>query len=351
MEKKLAFSVKTAQKLFASAARIDQFRGKWQFIEQIDNRYLRELRSLATIQSIGSSTRIEGATLTNLEVESLLKSVKITQFKTREEQEVVGYYEGLELILDQFAFIELSVSNIKALHNVLMKHSEKDQKHKGEFKKFSNQVVAKYPDGTVRTIFNTTEPLLVDKVMDELVEWANTELASKDFHSLFCIGAFIYEFLSIHPFQDGNGRLSRLLTTLLLLREGYEFVQYVSFENIIESTKKDYYRSLMAGQQNRNTEDEIIGEWMLFFLSSLETLTQKLDEKYTRYLNLGGFLNQRQQQLLALVKERKAVKLADIITWFPDVSSRSLQRDFALLESEGLIERIGKGKLTAYSVV
>ena len=351
MEKKLAFSVKTAQKLFASAARIDQFRGKWQFIEQIDNRYLRELRSLATIQSIGSSTRIEGATLTNLEVESLLKSVKITQFKTREEQEVVGYYEGLELILDQSAFIELSVSNIKALHNVLMKHSEKDQKHKGEFKKFSNQVVAKYPDGTVRTIFNTTEPLLVDKVMDELVEWANTELASKDFHSLFCIGAFVYEFLSIHPFQDGNGRLSRLLTTLLLLREGYEFVQYVSFENIIESTKKDYYRSLMAGQQNRNTEDEIIGEWMLFFLSSLETLSQKLDEKYTRYLNLGGFLNQRQQQLLALVKERKAVKLADIITLFPDVSSRSLQRDFALLESEGLIERIGNGKLTAYSVV
>ena len=351
MEKKLAFSVKTAQKLFASAARIDQFRGKWQFIEQIDNRYLRELRSLATIQSIGSSTRIEGATLTNLEVESLLKSVKITQFKTREEQEVVGYYEGLELILDQSAFIELSVSNIKALHNVLMKHSEKDQKHKGEFKKFSNQVVAKYPDGTVRTIFNTTEPLLVDKVMDELVEWANTELASKDFHSLFCIGAFVYEFLSIHPFQDGNGRLSRLLTTLLLLREGYEFVQYISFENIIESTKKDYYRSLMAGQQNRNTEDEIIGEWMLFFLSSLETLSQKLDEKYTRYLNLGGFLNQRQQQLLALVKERKAVKLADIITLFPDVSSRSLQRDFALLESEGLIERIGNGKLTAYSVV
>ena len=351
MEKKLAFSVKTAQKLFASAARIDQFRGKWQFIEQIDNRYLRELRSLATIQSIGSSTRIEGATLTNLEVESLLKSVKITQFKTLEEQEVVGYYEGLELILDQFAFIELSVSNIKALHNVLMKHSEKDQKHKGEFKKFSNQVVAKYPDGTVRTIFNTTEPLLVDKVMDELVEWANTELASKDFHSLFCIGAFVYEFLSIHPFQDGNGRLSRLLTTLLLLREGYEFVQYVSFENIIESNKKDYYRSLMAGQQNRNTEDEIIGEWMLFFLSSLETLSQKLDEKYTRYLNLGGFLNQRQQQLLALVKERKAVKLADISTLFPDVSSRSLQRDFALLESEGLIERIGNGKLTAYSVV
>ena len=351
MERLLAFNVKTAQKLFAAAARIDQFRGKWQFIEQKDNRYLRELRSLATIQSIGSSTRIEGSTLTNAEVESLLKSVKITQFKTREEQEVVGYYEALELILDQFEFIELSVSNIKALHNTLMKHSEKDQKHKGEFKKFSNQVVAKYLDGTVRTIFNTTEPLLVDKVMDELVEWTNSQLANKDFHKLFCIGTFVYEFLSIHPFQDGNGRLSRLLTSLLLLREGYGFVQYVSFENIIELTKKDYYRSLMAGQQNRNTEGEIIGEWMLFFLNSLETLYQKLEEKYSRYLNIGGYLNQRQQQLLAFIREKKDIKLADAVALFTDVSSRSVQRDLALLESEGLIEQSGRGKTLIYSVL
>ena len=351
MERLLTFNVKTAQKLFAAAARIDQFRGKWQFIEQKDNRYLRALRSLATIQSIGSSTRIEGSTLTNTEVERLLKSMKITQFKTREEQEVVGYYEALELILDQFEFIELSVSNIKALHNSLMKHSEKDQKHKGEFKKFSNQVVAKYLDGTVRTIFNTTEPLLVDKVMDELVEWTNSQLANKDFHKLFCIGTFVYEFLSIHPFQDGNGRLSRLLTSLLLLREGYGFVQYVSFENIIELTKKDYYRSLMAGQQNRNTEGEIIGEWMLFFLNSLETLYQKLEEKYSRYLNIGGYLNQRQQQLLAFIREKKDIKLADAVALFTDVSSRSVQRDLALLESEGLIEQSGRGKALIYSVL
>ncbi len=351
MENKLAFDPKTAQKLFSVAARIDQFKGKWQLIEQKGNRYLRELRSLATIQSIGSSTRIEGSTLTNAEVETLLKSMKITQFKTRDEQEVVGYFETLELILEQSEFIELSVGNIKSLHNTLMKHSEKDQKHRGDFKKFTNKVVANYPDGTVRTIFNTTEPFFVEKEMGELVQWTNAELANKDFHSLFCIGGFIYEFLSIHPFQDGNGRLSRLLTTLLLIREGYGFVQYVSFENNIEEKKKDYYRSLMAGQQNRNTDHEIIGDWMLFFLQSLETLAAKLDEKFGRFLNIGGFLNQRQQQLLELVRDKKTVRLADASAMFPDVSSRSLQRDFSLLESELLIERTGRGRAIIYGIL
>ncbi|MBI1228027.1 MAG: Fic family protein [Bacteroidetes bacterium] len=351
MERKLKFDLQTTQKLLATAARIDQFKGKWEHIEQKDNRYLKELRTLATVQSIGSSTRIEGSTLTNAEVEILLKDINITKFKTRDEQEVAGYYEALELILDQYEFIELSIGNIKTLHNVLMKHSDKDQQHKGNFKQFTNRVVATYPDGTVHTIFNTTEPFLVEKEMKELVEWANRELANKDFHSLICIGTAIYEFLSIHPFQDGNGRLSRLLTTLLLLREGYGFVQYISFENIVELNKKDYYRSLMSGQQHRYSEEEIIGEWMLFFLKSLEELTQKLDEKYSRYLNFGGVLNQRQQALLDLVRERKLIRLEDAAAIYPAISRRTLQRDFSLLESERLVERTGKGRAVVYGVV
>jgi Fic family protein len=350
MEKKLAFDLKTHQKLFSIVARIDQFKGKWQLIENKENRYLKELRHIATIQSIGSSTRIEGATLSNAEVESLLKINKITSFKTRDEQEVGGYYEVLELILDQYPHIELSINNIKSLHNLLLKHSDKDQKHKGEFKKFSNRVVMTYPDGKQRTIFNPTEPLLVDKEMDELVDWANQELPNKDFHSLFVIASFIYEFLSIHPFQDGNGRLSRLLTSLLLLREGYEFVQYISFEHIIEYKKNDYYRSLIAAQQHRGKEEEKIAAWLQFFLSSLEELIQKLEEKYTRYQLSGSLLNERQRRLLAFIRERQMVRSADISAAFADVSNRTLNRDLALLESENLIKKIGRGKSVAYQI-
>ncbi len=350
MENKLLFDTKTSQKLFSIVARIDQFKGKWQQIENKENRYLKELRSIATIQSIGSSTRIEGATLSNAEVESLMKITKITSFKTRDEQEVAGYYEALELILDQYAYIELSISNIKSLHNQLLKHSDKDEKHKGEFKKFTNKVVATYPDGTQRVIFNTTEPLLVDKEMNEMVDWGNRELPNPDFHSLFVIATIVYEFLSIHPFQDGNGRLSRLLTSLLLLREGYDFVQYISFENIIEQKKTAYYRALISGQQNRGTEKEIIGDWLSFFLSSLEELIQKLEEKYTRYLKIGGYLNERQRKLLELIKEKGILRMSDITEYNPDVSKRTLARDLATLESENLIEKIGRGKNITYQI-
>jgi Fic family protein len=349
MENKLAFDVLTSQKLFSIVARIDQFRGKWQLIENKENRYLKELRTLATVQSIGSSTRIEGATLTNAEVESLMKLTKIKQFKTRDEQEVAGYFETLELILDQFAHIELSASNVKALHNQLMKYSEKDEKHKGDFKKFTNRVVATYPGGAQRTIFNTTEPLLVEKQMTEMIDWANRELVNRDFHSLFVIATVIYEFLSIHPFQDGNGRLSRLITSLLLLREGYDFVQYISFEQIIEQKKADYYRALIAGQQHRSTEKEIISDWLLFFLNSLEELVSKLDEKYTRFLQISGYLNERQRQLLDLIRTQGIISMVHAIERFPKTSERTLSRDFNLLESENLIEKIGRGKNTTYS--
>ena len=351
MEDKLKFDVKTAQRLFATAARIDQYKGKWQQLEKKDNRYLKELRTLATIQSIGSSTRIEGATLTNEEVEILLKNMKVTKFRTRDEQEVGGYYDVLSIILDQYQHIELSISNIKTFHNYLLKYSDKDQRHKGDFKQFTNKVVATYPDGQQRTIFNTTEPHLVDKQMDELTEWTNTELANQDFHSLFVIATFVYEFLSIHPFQDGNGRLSRLLTLLLLLREGYDFVQYISFEDIIERRKSDYYRTLMAGQQKRGTEAEIIGDWMLFFLSSLEEIILKLTEKYERYLLVGGYLNERQTHLLEIIRQRGVVKLSDLVPILSDVSSKTLSRDLKLLASEVLIEKVGKGRSLTYRAI
>jgi Fic family protein len=351
MEEKLRFDPKTAQQLFAIVARIDQFVIKWEQLEKKENRYLKELKTMATIQSIGSSTRIEGATLSNAEVESLLKNLKTTSFKTREEQEVVGYYETLELILEQYEHIELSESNIKTLHNQLLKFSEKDQRHKGAYKQFSNKVVATYPDGTKRTLFNTTEPFDTPNEMKVLVDWANEQIENESFHSLFVIGTFVYEFLSIHPFQDGNGRLSRLLTTLLLLRNGYPFVQYVSFENIIEEKKSTYYRSLIAGQSQRGTNKEIINEWLLFFFECLETLIHRLEEKYDRYLKIGGYLNERQQHIIEFIRQEKKIKTPDIVELLPEVSLSTLKRDLNLLESEGMIERIGKGRGTEYRIM
>jgi len=239
---KLNFDFLTNQRVMRLIAAIDEYRGRWNVVEKRENRYLKELRRIATIESIGSSTRIEGATITDEEVQRLLKDVKITKLETRDEQEVIGYYEVLELIFDNFSAIKLSENYIKQLHQILLKHSDKDERHRGGYKNLPNTVVATYPTGEQKTIFATTEPALVASEMFELIEWANMQWDEKTIHPLIVLAIFVYEFLSIHPFQDGNGRLSRLLTTLVLLQQGYAFIQYISFENHIEQHKKDVLR-------------------------------------------------------------------------------------------------------------
>jgi Fic family protein len=348
MNSKLNFDFQTTQAVIQKIGLVDGFSSRWAVIAPKESFWLKELRRIATIESIGSSTRIEGSTLTDAEVERLIKSVKITQFATRDEQEVVGYYEVLLLILEQWESIALTESNIQALHNQLMKHSDKDQHHKGRYKSLSNKVVANYPGGVQRTIFNTTEPHLTGKEMEAAVAWFNEATSSKSVHSLLAIGAFVYEFLSIHPFQDGNGRLSRLLTTLLMLRQGYGFVEFVSFENIIESRKQDYYRALISGQRNRGTEQEIIGEWMLFFLECAEELIRRLERKNQALQTIGNYLTERQRSIRAFIQEKQAVKMSEIDRAFPEVSIHSLRKDVQFLVNQSEIEQAGTFKSTIY---
>ncbi|MEZ0610128.1 Fic family protein [Fibrella sp. WM1] len=347
-EHKLQFDFAATQEIIRRIGLIDAFRGKWEAIEQKNNRYLRELRRVATIESIGSSTRIEGAILTNEEVEKLVRSVKVTEFKTRDEQEVFGYYEALDLILDHAKAIELTESYVKQLHGVLLRYSDKDQRHRGSYKALSNQVVANYPDGTQRVIFNTTAPHLIEAEMFDMLRWVAAALSNKQIHPLLVIGLFVYEFLSIHPFQDGNGRLSRLLTTLLLLKMGYDFAQYVSFENIIEQRKADYYRALMAGQQHRGTDRELIGDWIIFFLDCLKTLTDRLNNKYALYKDKGGYLNARQQRVVASFQANRPVKVSDLSALLPDLSVNTLKKDLQYMVQQGMLERMGEGRATVY---
>src|SRR5680860_1496393 len=273
--KKLKFDFQTNQEVLTLISKIDLYKGRWNAIERQENIYLKELRKIATIESIGSSTRIEGATLTDEEIKDLLKDIKTSKLKTRDEQEIIGYYDTLEIIYENYVNISLSESYIKQLHQMLLKYSSKDARHRGEYKSLSDKVVANYPGEIQKVIFNTTDVHLVDSEMGSLIKWTNKQFEKAEIHPLILITNFIYEFLSIHPFQDGNGRLSRLLTTLLLLQNGYLFIQYVSFENLIEKSKKQYYQALMEGQKNRRKENENISKWLLFFLIKLNELTQK----------------------------------------------------------------------------
>lgn len=345
---KLNFDFATNQRILQLISYIDGFKGKWNIVENKENRYLKELRKIATIESIGSSTRIEGATLTDKEVQELLNDIKITKLKSRDEQEVIGYYKVLELIYDNYSDIRLSESYIKQLHQMLLKYSNKDERHRGTYKFLSNKVVASYPTGEQRTIFATTEPALVAGEMQELVEWTNEQLEQKSIHQLIVVGSFIYDFLSIHPFQDGNGRLSRLLTTLCLLQNDYAFIQYISFENHIEQHEKAYYEALMDGQKNRGTDNERIDLWLIFFLESLKTLTEKLEQKYEVFKSKGGYLNDRQKLIKDFIKDHQPIKISDLAKQFPEIGLSTLKKDLQYLRDEQVLTMIGKGKGTVY---
>ena len=348
--RKLNFDFSTNQKILNLIAKIDLYKGKWNLIERRENIYLKELRKIATIESIGSSTRIEGGTLTDNEIKELLKDVKITELKTRDQQEVIGYYDTLELIYNNYENIPLTENYIKQLHQNLLKHSDKDTRHRGQYKALSNKVVANYPGGVQKVIFNTTEVHLVESEMNTLINWTNEQFEKQEIHPLIIIAHFIYEFLSIHPFQDGNGRLSRLLTTLLLLQNEYLFIQYVSFENLIEKSKKEYYQALMEGQKNRNKENENISKWNLFFLDKLNELTQKLEAKYDIFKSKGGYLNERQKLIKEYLLENQPLKLSDIAKKFENININTIKKDLQYLKKEQVITSIGKGKGTIYII-
>ncbi len=268
--------------------------------------------------------------------------------QSRDEHEVVGYYEALQIILESYADIDLEEGYIHQLHGILLKYSDKDQRHKGQYKSLSNKVVANYPDGTHKTIFRTTEPHLTSTEMQGLIVWINERLSKKDMHPLMITAAFVYEFLSIHPYQDGNGRLSRLLTSLLLIKQDYRFIQFVSFENVIETKKEGYYKALMEGQKNRDKRTERIDSWVVFFLDCLIELTRRLDVKYAIYSKLKTVLIGRQQSILEYIKEQKTVRISELVTKLDGLSRNTLKKDLAFLVREGLILKTGEGRGVRY---
>ena len=348
MEGKLQMDFRSTQQVIKEVAFIDSFKGKWAGLELQESKLLLELKQVATIASIGSSTRIEGATLTNKEVEELLSNLSMSQLKEREQQEVYGYYEVLELILESYQDINLTKNNVHHLHKVLLKASSKDEYHRGNYKKITNKVVAKYPGGSERVIFNTTDPSRVEDEMEKIIEWTNTNLESGDYHPLIVIAAFTYEFLSIHPYQDGNGRLSRLLTTLLLLRNGYDFMNYASLETEIEKKKKEYYQVLMDGQKDRYTDQENISNWINYFLRMLHEAIDILESRFDEIKNSKSYLTNRQAAVFQYIVENEPVKISDIELAIPNEKIYSLKKDVAYLKSENLIRQVGKGKATIY---
>ena len=323
---------------------IDRFDASWSSIEKRERKNLKQLKSIATIMSVGASTRIEGSNLSDADVKTLLNKIDITKIEDRSSQEVVGYFNVLDEMSDSYHDISVSERDIKGLHNLMLKISSKDVWHRGDYKQNSNSVQATFADGSRQIIFKTTPPgFATEDAMRALITWYNK---NSEVHPVIRVAAFAYEFLSIHPFQDGNGRLSRLLTNLLLLKAGYQWIQYVSFEHEIESNKKAYYRKLRNCQAQRPGED--ISEWINFFLKSLLNIQTKLEQKLTTY-TVRQNLSPVEREILFYITEHPGTRSGEIKTALELTASPTKKGLKHLLEL-GLIKKFGAGAGTNYAV-
>lgn len=343
--------VEITPELLALVAEIDEFKGAWRALGTLAPERLSALRRVATIESIGSSTRIEGSRLSDREVERLLKNLEIKAFASRDEQEVAGYAEVMDTIFAAWAEIPITGNYIQQLHRDLLRYSAKDEWHRGRYKTASNSVAAFDADGQqVGIVFETATPFETPRLMEELLTWFNETIEKRSLHPLITIGIFVVVFLEIHPFQDGNGRLSRVLTTLLLLQSGYAYVPYSSLESVIEQNKESYYLALRHTQGSIRAETPNWLPWLLFFLKALNRQMQILRSKVEREKMLLMNLPDLSIQILDILKDRGRLTIGEAVA-ITGSNRNTLKPHFKNLLEKGFIELHGRGRGAWYSLL
>ena len=331
-------------------AEIDEFKGAWRTMGTLAPERLSALRRIATIESIGSSTRIEGSKMSDQEVGRLLSNLEIKSFNSRDEQEVAGYAELMDLVFSSWQIIPFNENHIKQLHQVLLRHSQKDTHHRGHYKNSSNNIAAFNEQGQqIGIIFETASPFDTPHLMQELVTWVTNEHEKALLHPLLIIAVFVVVFLEIHPFQDGNGRLSRVLTTLLLLQAGYAHVPYSSLESIIEQNKEAYYLALRQTQGTIRTPAPNWQPWLIFFLRSLAEQVRRLEQKIEREKIVMSSLPKLSLQIVEFAREHGRITIGEAIR-LTGASRNTLKGHFRTLVEKGHLARHGRGRGVWYEI-
>ncbi len=328
-----------------------EFKGAWRALGTLAPERLSALRKVATIESIGSSTRIEGSRLSDRDVERLLSNLEIKTFATRDEQEVAGYAKVMETIFSAWNDIPMTENYIKQFHKDLLVFSEKDEWHRGKYKTNSNTVAAFDETGKqIGIVFETATPFDTPRVMEELVAWLNHQLKEKILHPLLVVAIFVVVFLEIHPFQDGNGRLSRILTTLLLLKFGFTYVPYSSLESVIEQNKEAYYLALRQTQGTIRTAQPDWQPWVMFFLEALQKQMHRLAKKVEREKIVLSALPELSVQILEFAREHGRVSAGEIIK-LTGISRNTLKQHFRVLVEKNHLVLQGAGRTTWYTLI
>lgn len=343
-------SLNITHEILGLIAELDEFKGAWRALGTLSPERLSALRRVATIESIGSSTRIEGSKLSDREVEKLLSNLEVKSFDTRDAQEVAGYAETMELIFQSWKEMALTENHVKQLHRDLLKYSEKDAYHRGQYKTQSNSVAAFDVTGKeIGIVFETATPFDTPRLMTETLDWVREQMETRQLHPLLVTAIFTVVFLEIHPFQDGNGRLSRILTTLLLLRAGYAYVPYSSLESVIEHSKEGYYLALRQTQETIRTDAPNWQPWVLFFLRALQQQMKHLARKAEREKIVLSAMPELSVQIVEYAREHGRVTIGDMVT-LTGTSRNTLKPHFRQLQEKGHLVMHGSGRGAWYAL-
>lgn len=351
MGKRFDKRILLTQEILRKISRIEELKGLWRGSAKLSPHVLKQLKASVIITSTGASTRIEGARMSDEQVSRLIRGLKSRPPKGRDAEEVAGYADLLGRIFYNYKTLKLTEGLILQFHEILLHFSTKDYGQKGKYKSTDNIVVARGRNGEEVVLFRPTPPYLVKKEINDVLVWTNDALRKKELHPIFVIANFIFEFLAIHPFHDGNGRLSRALTNLLLLQSGYSYVPYVSLEEIIEDRRETYYLSLRGAQRHHKTDREDITTWALFLLDALITQAEAARNLIERH-EPEQFLSERQLEVLRLFDDRNILAPKDIMNLLKGQTPMStIKQAIGRLVKLDLIKRIGLGRATRYRKV
>lgn len=344
-------TIEITPEFLALITEIDEFKGAWRALGSLAPERLVALRRVATIESIGSSTRIEGSKLSDRQVELLLARLDIRSFSSRDEQEVAGYADVMDTIFQASQDIPVTENHLKQLHRDLLRYSQKDERHRGEYKKLSNNVVALDGQGQqIGIVFATASPFDTPRLMSDLFGWLHDVRETRRIHALLVVAIFIVVFLEIHPFQDGNGRLSRILTSLLLLQAGYAYVPYASLESVIEHSKEAYYLSLRQTQGTIRTASPDWQPWLGFFLRSLQQQKRRLATKVERESLAMPLLPELSAAIIDHARQHGRVTMGDMLR-LTGTSRNTLKEHFRRVVKMGYVRQHGSGKGAWYGLL
>ncbi len=302
---------------------------------------LEKLIEIAKIQSTESSNAIEGIVTTNTRLRQLVEEK--TTPKNRNEQEIAGYRDVLTIIHESFDAIPITQNYILQLHKILYSHVNNPMG--GKTKNAQNYISAVYPDGHAETLFTPLSPFETPEALDKICEEYNRVIGNMEVEPLLIIPIFIHNFLCIHPFNDGNGRISRLLTTLLLYRSGFYVGKYISLEAKIAENKDLYYRALSDSQHGWHEGSEDVVPFIKYLLGTILAAYKDFEERFS--------LVETKLPALEMVRQASLHKIGrfnkqDIRELCPTLSDSSIEGALRTLVSSGEIRKEGKGRSTCY---